>query len=64
MQLVEQHVIDQKDSRYGAIDAAAFASKNLYGMRKRIVREEDNCFKHDRKNTRRENVREKGGAHR
>jgi len=30
MQLVEQHVIDQKDQRYPAIDAAAFASKNLY----------------------------------
>jgi hypothetical protein len=26
MQLVEQHVIDQKDSRYGAIDAAALGS--------------------------------------
>lgn len=30
MQLVEQHVIQQKDARYAAIDAAAFASKNLY----------------------------------
>jgi len=30
MQLVEQHVIDRKDPRYAAIDAAAFASKNLY----------------------------------
>lgn len=30
MQLVEQHIIDQKDQRYQAIDAAAFASKNLY----------------------------------
>ncbi|GCF08016.1 RNA-guided endonuclease InsQ/TnpB family protein [Dictyobacter arantiisoli] len=30
MQLVELHVIDQKDGRYTAIDAACFASKNLY----------------------------------
>jgi putative transposase len=30
MQLVEQHVIDRNDPRYAAIDAAAFASKNLY----------------------------------
>jgi putative transposase len=30
MQLVEQHVIDRKDPRYGVIDAATFASKNLY----------------------------------
>jgi putative transposase len=30
MQRVEQHVIDTKDTRYGAIDAAAYASKNLY----------------------------------
>jgi putative transposase len=30
MQLVEQHVIDRKDPRYAMIDAAAFASKNLY----------------------------------
>src|SRR5712692_1406597 len=30
MQLVEQHVIDKRDPRYAAIDAAAFASKNLY----------------------------------
>ncbi len=30
MQLVEQHVIDQKDARYAVIDAACFASKNLY----------------------------------
>ncbi len=28
--LTEQHVIDRKDPRYAAIDAAAFASKNLY----------------------------------
>jgi len=30
MQLVEQHVIERKDPRYAIIDAAAFASKNLY----------------------------------
>ena len=30
MQLVERHVIDKRDPRYAAIDAAAFASKNLY----------------------------------
>jgi putative transposase len=30
MQLVEQHVIDKRDPRYAIIDAAAFASKNLY----------------------------------
>jgi putative transposase len=30
MQLVEQHIISKKDPRYATIDAAAFASKNLY----------------------------------
>ncbi len=30
MKLVEQHVIDRHDPRFAAIDAAAFASKNLY----------------------------------
>ena len=30
MQLVEQHIISKHDPRYAAIDAAAFASKNLY----------------------------------
>jgi putative transposase len=30
MQLVEKYVIDRNDPRYGAIDAAAFKSKNLY----------------------------------
>jgi putative transposase len=30
LQLVEQHVISRKDSRYVVIDAAAFVSKNLY----------------------------------
>ncbi len=30
MQLVEQHIIKKSDPRYGVIDAACFASKNLY----------------------------------
>src|SRR5260370_33048380 len=30
MQLVEQHLIKKTDPRYPAIDAACFASKNLY----------------------------------
>ncbi len=30
MQLVEQHIINRNDPRYAIIDAAAFASKNLY----------------------------------
>ncbi len=30
MQLTEQHVINQSDPRFAVIDAAAFASKNLY----------------------------------
>ena len=30
MRLVEQHCIDRHDPRFAAIDAAAFASKNLY----------------------------------
>ena len=30
MQLVEQHIIARYDPRYAVIDAAAFASKNLY----------------------------------
>ena len=30
MRLVEQHRIDRHDPRFAAIDAAAFASKNLY----------------------------------
>lgn len=32
MQLVEQHLVRQGDPRYGIIDAAAFASKNLYNQ--------------------------------
>ena len=32
MQLVEQHLIRKTDPRYASIDAAAFASKNLYNQ--------------------------------
>lgn len=39
MQLVEQHVIRRHDSRYAAIDAAAFASKNLYNAALYLVRQ-------------------------
>jgi putative transposase len=30
MRLVEQHRIDRHDSRFAALDLAAFAAKNLY----------------------------------
>ena len=30
MKLVEQHRIDRHDTRFAAIDAATFATKNLY----------------------------------
>ena len=30
MKLVEQHIIERNDPRFAVIDAAAFASKNLY----------------------------------
>jgi putative transposase len=44
VKLVEQHVIDRHDPRYAAIDAAAFASKNLYNaalyeMRQAFIQE-------------------------
>jgi len=39
MQLVEQHVIDTQDTRYLAIDRAAFASKNLYNAALYLVRQ-------------------------
>lgn len=32
MQLVERHCIHKSDSRYAALDAASFASKNLYNL--------------------------------
>jgi putative transposase len=39
MQLVERHVIKRADPRFGAIDAAAFASKNLYNAANYVVRQ-------------------------
>ena len=39
MQLVEQHVIDQADPRFAAIDAAAFKAKNLYNAANYLVRQ-------------------------
>ena len=39
MHLVDQHVIRQKDSCYGPIDAAAFVSKNLYNEANYIIRQ-------------------------
>lgn len=39
MQLVEQHVIERGDPRFAAIDAAAFASKNLYNAALYIIRQ-------------------------
>ena len=40
MQLVEQHVIKKTDSRWKAIDEAAFASKNLYNAANYRLRQE------------------------
>ncbi len=39
MQLVEQHRIDGHDPRFAAIDAAAFASKNLYNAALYLTRQ-------------------------
>jgi putative transposase len=39
MQLVEQHVMKRTDSRYQAIDHAAFASKNLYNAANYVIRQ-------------------------
>jgi putative transposase len=39
MQLVEQHLIRLTDPRFAAIDAAAFASKNLYNAANYVVRQ-------------------------
>jgi putative transposase len=39
MQLVEQHIIQQTDSRFALIDAAAFAAKNLYNAANYRVRQ-------------------------
>jgi len=37
--LVEQHVIQGCDPRYGEIDAAAFAAKNLYNLGNFTIRQ-------------------------
>ncbi len=39
MQLVEKYVIDRNDPRYGAIDEAAFKSKNLYNAANYEIRQ-------------------------
>jgi putative transposase len=39
MQQVEQHIICKPDPRFAAIDAAAFASKNLYNAANHLVRQ-------------------------
>jgi hypothetical protein len=39
MQLVERHVIRRTDPRFAVIDAAAFASKNLYNAANYLVRQ-------------------------
>src|SRR5689334_15013774 len=39
MQLVEQHVIKRANPRFAAIDAAAFASKNLYNAANYVMRQ-------------------------
>src|SRR5216684_97702 len=39
MQLVEQHIINKSDPRYTVIDAAAFASKNLYNAANYEIRQ-------------------------
>jgi putative transposase len=39
MQLVEQHCIGKNDARYAVIDAACFASKNLYNAANYIMRQ-------------------------
>jgi len=40
MQLVEQHRIDRHDPRFAQIDAAAFASKNLYNSALYLMRQQ------------------------
>lgn len=45
MRLVEQHRIDRHDPRFAAIDAAAFASKNLYNAALYLTRQ---AFIHQR----------------
>jgi len=46
MHLVEQHRIDRHDPRWRAIDAAAFASKNLYNAALYVTRQ---AFIHERR---------------
>ena len=45
LQLVEQHIIRRGDARWGAIDAASFAAKNLYNAGNYRLRQEY-IFKH------------------
>jgi putative transposase len=46
MRLVEQHRIDRHDARFAAIDAASFASKNLYNAAPYLTRQ---AFIHQRR---------------
>src|SRR5437763_15810081 len=39
MQLTEQHMIERTDPRFAVIDAAAFASKNLYNAALYVLRQ-------------------------
>jgi len=39
MQLVEQHIIEKNDPRFAKLDAAAFASKNLWNAANYLVRQ-------------------------
>jgi putative transposase len=39
MQLVEQHILNKGDSRFEAVDRAAFAAKNLYNVANYLVRQ-------------------------
>lgn len=39
LQLVEQHMIDKRDPRWSAIDAASFRSKNLYNAANYVLRQ-------------------------
>jgi putative transposase len=39
MKLVEKHIIEQSDPRYAVIDAASFASKNLYNAALYTIRQ-------------------------
>src|SRR6266498_6004842 len=39
MQLVKQHILTSNDSRFEAVDRAAFAAKNLYNAANYLVRQ-------------------------